>query len=228
MKNILIIGGSSGVGKSLVKRLKANNNLISTYHKNPQENSENVNFYEYDVISDSPSNLQIPEALDSIIYCPGTINLKPFNRYTEDELIDDFKINVLGFLKILSAFKRHLLNTDNPSIVLFSSVAAQKGISYHTQVACSKGAIESLTKTLAAELAPKIRVNAIAPSLLDTPLANKFLNSELKIKNNIERHPLKKIGEANDISSMVEFLISDNAKWITGQVINIDGGLSTL
>lgn len=228
MKNILIIGGSSGVGKSLVKRLKANNNLISTYHKNPQENSENVNFYEYDVISDSPSNLQIPETLDSIIYCPGTINLKPFNRYTEDELIDDFKINVLGFLKILSAFKRHLLNTDNPSIVLFSSVAAQKGIAYHTQVACSKGAIESLTKTLAAELAPKIRVNAIAPSLLDTPLADKFLNSELKIKNNIERHPLKKIGEANDISSMVEFLISDNAKWITGQVINIDGGLSTL
>tara|TARA_B110000196_G_scaffold279492_1_gene259118 strand:- start:2512 stop:3198 length:687 start_codon:yes stop_codon:yes gene_type:complete len=228
MKNILIIGGSSGVGESLVKRLKANNNLISTYHKNPQGNSENVNFYEYDVTSDSPSNLQIPEALDSIIYCPGTINLKPFNRYTEDELIDDFKINVLGFLKILSAFKRHLLNTDNPSIVLFSSVAAQKGIAYHTQVACSKGAIESLTKTLAAELAPKIRVNAIAPSLLDTPLANKFLNSELKIKNNIERHPLKKIGEANDISSMVEFLISDNAKWITGQVINIDGGLSTL
>ena len=228
MKNILIIGGSSGVGQSLVKRLKANNNLISTYHKNPQENSENVNFYEYDVISGSPSNLQIPEALDSIIYCPGTINLKPFNRYTEDELIDDFKINVLGFLKILSAFKRHLLNTDNPSIVLFSSVAAQKGIAYHTQVACSKGAIESLTKTLAAELAPKIRVNAIAPSLLNTPLADKFLNSELKIKNNIERHPLKKIGEANDISSMVEFLISDNAKWITGQVINIDGGLSTL
>lgn len=228
MKNILIIGGSSGVGESLVKRLKANNNLISTYHKNPQENSENVNFYEYDVISDSPSKLQIPEALDSIIYCPGTINLKPFNRYTEDELIDDFKINVLGFLKILSAFKRHLLNTDNPSIVLFSSVAAQKGIAYHTQVACSKGAIESLTKTLAAELAPKIRVNAIAPSLLNTPLADKFLNSELKIKNNIERHPLKKIGEANDISSMVEFLISDNAKWITGQVINIDGGLSTL
>jgi NAD(P)-dependent dehydrogenase (short-subunit alcohol dehydrogenase family) len=216
------------VGESLVKRLKANNNLISTYHKNPQGNSENVNFYKYDVTSDSPSNLQIPEALDSIIYCPGTINLKPFNRYTEDELIDDFKINVLGFLKILSAFKRHLLNTDNPSIVLFSSVAAQKGIAYHTQVACSKGAIESLTKTLAAELAPKIRVNAIAPSLLDTPLANKFLNSELKIKNNIERHPLKKIGEANDISSMVEFLISDNAKWITGQVINIDGGLSTL
>ena len=228
MKNILIIGGSSGVGESLVKRLKANNNLISTYHKNPQENSENVNFYKYDVISGSPSILQIPEALDSIIYCPGTINLKPFNRYTEDELIDDFKINVLGFLKILSAFKRHLLNTDNPSIVLFSSVAAQKGIAYHTQVACSKGAIESLTKTLAAELAPKIRVNAIAPSLLDTPLADKFLNSELKIKNNIERHPLKKIGEANDISSMVEFLISDNAKWITGQVINIDGGLSTL
>ncbi|MDG2363115.1 MAG: SDR family NAD(P)-dependent oxidoreductase [Flavobacteriales bacterium] len=228
MKNILIIGGSSGVGESLVKRLEANNNLISTYHKNPQGNSENVNFYEYDVISDSPSKIKIPEALDSIIYCPGTINLKPFNRYTEDELIDDFKINVLGFLKILSAFKRHLLNTDNPSIVLFSSVAAQKGIAYHTQVACSKGAIESLTKTLAAELAPKIRVNAIAPSLLNTPLANKFLNSELKIKNNIERHPLKKIGEANDISSMVEFLISDNAKWITGQVINIDGGLSTL
>ena len=99
MKNILIIGGSSGVGESLVKRLKANNNLISTYHKNPQENSENVNFHEYDVISGSPSNLQIPEALDSIIYCPGTINLKPFNRYTEDELIDDFKINVLGFFE---------------------------------------------------------------------------------------------------------------------------------
>ena len=131
-------------------------------------------------------------------------------------------------IKLFSFFKKNLLNSGNASVILFSSVAAQKGISFHTQVACSKGAIEALTRTLAAELAPKIRVNAIAPSLLDTPLADKFLNSELKIKNNIERHPLKKIGEANDISSMVEFLISDNAKWITGQVINIDGGLSTL
>ena len=162
------------------------------------------------------------------MYClpSRTINLKPFHRYTETELIDDFKINVLGFLKILTYFKKHLLKSENASIVLFSSVAAQKGISFHTQVACSKGAIESLTRTLAIELAPKIRVNAIAPSLLDTPLSKKFLDTEMKIETNELKHPLKAIGNPNDIASMVEYLINDHAKWMTGQVINIDGGLS--
>ena len=131
-------------------------------------------------------------------------------------------------MKILSFFKKNLLQRENASVTLFSSVAAQKGIPFHTQVACSKGAIEALTRTLAAELAPKIRVNAIAPSLLNTPLSTKFLNTEKKIEANKERHPMKEIGDPNDIATLVEFLINDGAKWMTGQVINFDGGLSRL
>ncbi len=226
MKNILIIGGSSGVGEAVIKRVSEGNNIIATYNNTYKENISNVKYKKYDVIKNNPEELNIDSHLDCIVYCPGTINLKPFHRYTEKELIDDFKINVIGFLKILSFYKKNLLKSENASIVLFSSVAAQKGISFHTQVACSKGAIESLTRTLAIELAPKIRVNAIAPSLIKTPLSKKFLDTEKKIETNKLRHPLKAIGKPNQIASMVEYIINDNAKWMTGQVINIDGGLS--
>ncbi len=228
MKNILVIGGSSGIGKEVVKTLSKKSNIIATYNTNYQETNNSVVFKEYDVVKDQPEKLEIEDSLNSIIYCPGSINLKPFNRYSEQELIEDFQINVTGFLKILTHYKKNLLNSENASVVLFSSVAAQKGISFHTQVACSKGAIEALTRTLAAELAPKIRINAIAPSLLKTSLSAKFLNTDKKIQSNKLRHPLKEIGDPKDVASMVEFLINDHAKWITGQIINIDGGLSKL
>lgn len=228
MKNILIIGGSSGVGDSITKKLSKKHNIISTYKNNFKENRDNIEYKKYDVVENTPDELEIETPLNSIIYCPGTINLKPFHRYSEQELLNDFRINVTGFIKLFSFFKKNLLNSENASVILFSSVAAQKGISFHTQVACSKGAIEALTRTLAAELAPRIRVNAIAPSLLDTPLSEKFLNTEKKIETNKERHPLKEIGDPNDVAELAEFLINDHARWITGQVINIDGGLSTL
>tara|TARA_B100000683_G_C12364828_1_gene504607 strand:+ start:197 stop:883 length:687 start_codon:yes stop_codon:yes gene_type:complete len=228
LKNILIIGGSSGVGDAITKKLSTHNKIISTYRNNFKENSNNIEYKKFDVIENTPDELEIDTPLNSIIYCPGTINLKPVHRYSEQELLNDFRINVTGFIKLFSFFKKNLQNSENASVILFSSVAAQKGISFHTQVACSKGAIESLTRTLAAELAPKIRVNAIAPSLLDTPLSEKFLNTEKKIETNKERHPLKQIGDPEDVAKLVEFLINDHAKWITGQVINIDGGLSTL
>lgn len=228
MKNILIIGGSSGVGDSITKKLGKKYKIISTYRNNFKENQDNIEYKKYDVLENTPDELEIETPLNNIIYCPGTINLKPFHRYSEQELLNDFRINVTGFLKIFSFFKKNLLNSENASVILFSSVAAQKGISFHTQVACSKGAIEALTRTLAAELAPKIRINAIAPSLLDTPLSEKFLNTDKKIETNKERHPMKEIGDPNDVAELAEFLIDDNAKWITGQVINIDGGLSTL
>ena len=228
MKEILVIGGSSGIGEAITKKVATNNNVIATYRNNFKDNTENIEYREFDVIKNKPDKLEIDGPLDSIIYCPGTINLKPFHRYSEQELIDDFNVNVIGFLKILSFFKKNLLQRENASVTLFSSVAAQKGIPFHTQVACSKGAIEALTRTLAAELAPKIRVNAIAPSLLNTPLSTKFLNTEKKIEANKERHPMKEIGDPNDIAKLVEFLINDGAKWMTGQVINFDGGLSSL
>ena len=228
MQNILIIGGSSGVGLSLVERLKNRFNIISTYNNNPITSIKNVTYQHYNVLTSDVEELNVPESLNGIVYCPGSINLKPFNRYSEKELLDDIKINVIGFLKILSSYKNKLLNGENPSVVLFSSVAATKGIPFHTQVAFSKGAIESVAKTLAAELAPKIRVNVVAPSLLETPLSAKFLNTETKVENNIKRHPLKKIGEPSDISSVVDFLLSENAKWMTGQIIHVDGGISTL
>ncbi|MEP6597760.1 MAG: SDR family oxidoreductase, partial [Ginsengibacter sp.] len=116
----------------------------------------------------------------------------------------------------------------NASIVLFSTVAVQTGLPFHAQVAASKGALEGLTKALAAEFAPKIRVNCIAPSLTDTPLASSLLNTGQKAEANAQRHPLKRIGTTADIANLAEFILSDKASWITGQIIHVDGGISTL
>lgn len=228
VKNILIIGGSSGIGKALVEKLKNNYNIISTYKSNQQTDATNVCYHEFDVKTDSMSDIPLPDVIHGLVYCPGSINLKPFHRYSEDEIIEDIKLNVTGFLKVLQEVRKSLLKSEQASIVLFSSVAASLGFPFHTQVSISKGAIEALAKTLAAELAPKVRVNVVAPSITLTPLSEHLLNNEKKIENSIARHPLKKIGDVNDIVNMVSFLIDDKSQWITGQTLKVDGGISNL
>ena len=146
-----------------------------------------------------------------------------------DTFREDYEINVIGAVKTIKAALKPMKKAEGtPSIVLFSTVAVQQGMAFHGSVAAAKGAVEGLTRSLAAELSPKIRVNCIAPSLVNTPLASKILSSEDRIKASNERHPLKRIGEPNDIAQTTAFLVSDNSSWITGQVIGVDGGLSKL
>ena len=230
MSNILIIGASSGIGKELANKLSANGyNVWGTYNsKEVNENKENLKYLKLDVLEDRLNLEELPEIIDGFVYCPGSINLKPFNRIKPDEFIEDFKLQVIGAINVLQSILPRIQKSTNGSIVFFSTVAVKIGLPFHTIVSSSKGAIEGFTRSLAAELAPKIRVNCIAPSLTDTPLAASLLNTEQKREANAQKHPLKRIGTTNDIASMAEFLLSADSSWITGQVFYVDGGMSSI
>ncbi|WP_318640006.1 SDR family NAD(P)-dependent oxidoreductase [Flavobacterium ardleyense] len=229
MANYFIVGASSGIGKQLATQLsEAGHKVFGTFNKTAvSENISNVEYHSMDVLAEVNVDF-LPETIDALIYCPGSINLKPFTRIKVADFLSDFDLQVGGAVKVIQAVLPRLKAAEHSSIVLFSTVAVQTGLPFHTQVAASKGAIEGLTKSLAAEFAPKIRVNCIAPSLTDTPLAAMLLNNDQKKDANAERHPLKRIGRTEDIANMAEFLISDKAAWITGQIMHVDGGMSTV
>jgi NAD(P)-dependent dehydrogenase (short-subunit alcohol dehydrogenase family) len=229
MANILIIGASSGIGLSLSKNLIADGHRVfGTFRKTEITHQGFEKIQQLDILDDSLDLGFIPEILDGIAYCPGAIQLKPFLRIKPSDFIDDYQLQFLGAVKVLQACLPSLKNSPSSSIVLFSTVAVQLGFNFHSLVASSKGAIEGLTRTLAAEFAPKIRVNCIAPSITDTPLAGTLLNSEEKKEANAQRHPLKKIGTSEDIANLAAFLLTDKSAWITGQVLHADGGISSL
>ena len=227
MKNILLIGGSTGIGYELSQKLKEDNNIFISTRNQDKFNHPNIKTNELDLDKEFETDW-LPEHLDGFIYLPGTINLRPFKGLKPSVFIEDFNINVMGCIKILQKVLPKIQAAENPSIVMFSTVAVKIGMPFHSSVSSSKGAIEGLTRSLAAEFAPKIRVNAIAPSILDTPLAEKFLNSETKLENSRNRHPMKEIGSPKDISEVVKFLLEDNSKWMTGQIIPFDGGMSSV
>lgn len=229
MANYFIVGASSGIGKQLATQFsEAGHKVFGTFNKTAvSENILNVEYHSMDVLAEVSVDF-LPETIDALIYCPGSINLKPFTRIKVADFLSDFDLQVGGAVKVIQAVLPRLKAAEHSSIVLFSTVAVQTGLPFHTQVAASKGAIEGLTKSLAAEFAPKIRVNCIAPSLTDTPLAAMLLNNDQKKEANAERHPLKRIGSTADIANMAEFLISDKAAWITGQIMHVDGGMSTV
>ncbi len=230
MANYLIIGASSGIGEALSLRLaESGNKVYGTFNKNEMKsNHPNITYNHLNVLDENFSLGFLPEELSGIIYCPGSINLRPFERIKPTDFINDYNLQVIGAIKTVQAAISKLKNSENAAIVLFSTVAVQTGLPFHTQVSASKGAIEGFTKALAAEYAPKIRVNCIAPSLTDTPLAAPLLNSEQKKEANAIRHPLKRIGTAEDIVNMIEFLLSNKSSWITGQIMHVDGGISTI
>lgn len=229
MKNYLIIGASSGIGKSLAKMLAAEGNQVyATYNSNEQSSQDNLHYQQFNVLDEQAELSELPEQLDGFIYCPGSINLMPFGRIKVADFVSDYQLQVGGAIKCLQAILPKLKKSEQASIVLFSTVAVQNGFNFHSQVSSSKGAIEGLTRALAAEFAPKIRVNAIAPSLTDTPLASKLLSSDEKKSANAKRHPLQKIGTASEIAATAAFLLSDNAAWMTGQILHPDGGISSL
>jgi len=170
----------------------------------------------------------IDQTIDGLVYCPGSINLKPFRSLKADDFIQDFQVNLVGAVRCVQQYLPKLQASTNPSVILFSTVAVKTGMSFHASVSAAKGAVEGFGRSLAAELAPKVRVNVIAPSLTATPMAEKLTNSEAKLKASEERHPLKRIGQATEIAAMARHLLSDESGWITGQVFHIDGGMSSL
>ena len=227
MANYLIIGASSGIGEELVKQLNAEGHTVyGTYHSH-QVIHDSIHYQKLNVL-DEDLHLDLPEELEGLVYSPGSIQLRPFNRIKADEFIKDLQLNLAGAVKVIQLALPKLKNGVAPSILLFSTVAVKLGLPFHSMVAASKGAIEGFTRALAAELAPKIRVNCIAPSLTDTPLANSLLSTADKKQANADRHPLKKIGSSADIAQMASFILSSRASWITGQILAVDGGLSSL
>ncbi len=230
MKQYLIVGASSGIGLKLAELLeRSGHKVFGTFFSHEMKPGESSTEYHFLDINEKALNLDfIPERLDGLVYCPGSINLKPFHRITPEEFSQDYQLQVIGAIKCIQAALPRLKKSASASIVLFSTVAVQSGFNFHSQVSASKGAIEGLTRALAAELAPSIRVNCIAPSLTDTPLAEKLLNTEEKKISNAQRHPLKRIGSPVDIAHMAEFLLSEKSSWITGQILHLDGGMSSL
>ncbi|MFD0931351.1 SDR family NAD(P)-dependent oxidoreductase [Psychroflexus salinarum] len=227
-KNILLIGGSKGIGLEIVKELSADHNIIVASRTDENLSDYDVTYHKFDALKDDISDLDLPDTLDGLVYCPGTINLKPFKMMKPEIFEEDFQLNFLSLVKVTHGVLSKLKNSEQASIVYFSTVAVQSGMAFHTSVAAAKGAIEGFARSLAAEYAPSFRVNVIAPSLVNSDLAGKLLGSEKKKEKMDEKHPLKRVGEPSDIGKIASFLLSDDSSWITGQVLGVDGGMGSL
>lgn len=228
-KRFAIIGASKGIGLELARQLSERGDEVLAFNRTANEPGglQNVTTYEFDA-ENADEFPPIEGAIDGLAYCPGTINLKPFHRLTESDFLNDLRVNLLGAVAVIQKLLPNLKAAETSSIVLFSTVAVQTGMGFHASIAASKGAVEGLTRSLASEFAPKIRVNCIAPSLTDTPLAERLLSSPEKREASAARHPLKAIGDPAEIAAAAAFLLSDQASWMTGQILHIDGGMSSV
>lgn len=229
-KNYVVVGGSSGIGLALVKLLAQTRSQVFVLSRTRDETptTPNVHHLSVDVLSDEMSFSDLPDEIHGLAYCPGSISLKPFRALKPAQFRQDFEINLLGAVKVLQGVQRALKKASKASVVLFSTVAVRQGMAFHASVAAAKGAVEGFTRSLAAEWAPQIRVNCIAPSLTDSPMASRLLSTPEKREASAKRHPLRKVGEAKEIAELAHFLLSEKSSWMSGQVIGIDGGLSTL
>ncbi len=225
-KNILLIGGSNGIGLAMAEQLHEKYHLYVA--SRTQENLENIDhtYISFDATSDVLDMTALPDEIHGFAYCPGSINLKPFKMMSIDTFQQDMELNFFSLVRVMKEVLPKL--ASRASIIFFSTVAVKTGMPFHTSVSAAKGAIEGFAKSLAAEYAPNLRVNVIAPSLVDTPLAKRLLSNDRKRELMSERHPLKRIGVVSDIANIAVFLLSDQSTWITGQTIGVDGGLSTL
>lgn len=230
MEKFVIVGGTSGIGLKLTTQLSEEGHEVHVLSREARdvENIQGVKHYAVDVTDDDPDFPEIEGSISGYVYCAGSINLKPFKMLKTKHFVEDFNINVMGAIKSFKAYEKQLVATKKGSVVFFSTVAVQTGMSYHTSIGMAKGAIEGLTRSLAAELAPDVRVNCIAPSVVDTPLAKKIIGDEAKKKASGDKHPMKRVGEVGDLASMARFLLGSDAGWITGQVIHVDGGMSSI
>ena len=225
MKTIVIVGGSRGIGNAILKSMLEQHKVVNISRTEPTVVHENLTHYSCDILEDALPDL---DTIDSLIYCPGSINLKPINRLGLNEFRDDFEINVMGAVKSVKKYLDQIKISKNPSILLFSTVATKIGMPFHSSIAVSKSGVEGLVKSLAAELAPTIRVNAIAPTVTDTELAARLLRNERMKKNIEDRHPLKKILDPQEVADMAKFLVSDKAISLSGQIFKLDSGITTI
>lgn len=228
-RNHLIVGGSSGIGLELTRLLagRGDHVTVASRHGESLEDIDGVAWQSYDA-TDPGATLELPERLDGFVYCPGSILLKPFHRISDDEFRSEMEINYLGAIRALRLALPALKRSDSASVLFFSTVAVAAGLPYHAGIAGAKGAVEALTRTLAAELAPAIRVNCLALSLTDTPLAGALLSNADKRQAAADRHPLKRIGDAAETARAAAFLLDADSGFMTGQILHLDGGLSTL
>lgn len=226
-KTYLIVGGSSGIGKDLSQMLIHDGYEVYIASRNRDDLPDGSNYIELDSTKDFNSDI-FPEKLDGLAYCPGSINLKPFHRLKLEDFRNDIEINYIGAVKTIQAALSALKSSELASVVMFSTVAVQTGMAFHATVAGAKGAVEGLTRSLASEYAPKIRFNCIAPSLTDTPMAERLLANDKKREALSKNHPLERVGTASDIASIAKFLLTDDSSWVTGQIFHIDGGMSNL
>lgn len=227
MSHYVLVGGSHGVGRSLIDLLIEQGNRVTVLSrtKGDLDSVEGVDYHPLDITEATPDFPEISESINGLVYLPGSIQLRPFKGLAIEQFVEEWELNLLGAVK---AIKHFLPNIQEGSIVLMSTVAVCQGMAYHASIGSAKGAVEGLTRSLAAEFAPKIRVNAIAPSLTDSPLGEQLLNTESKREHAAARHPLQRIGSTEDIASSIAFLLSRESSWITGQVLHVDGGLSSL
>ena len=224
----LLIGGNSGIGLATAKRLqKQNHAVIAAARQTDFLDSLGIPTLPFEANSPSLESAQLPDALSGLVYFPGTISLKPFHRLSREDFIKDLQVNLFGAIHAIQAALPALKHGHPSSIVLFSTVAVTQGMPFHASIAAAKGAVEGLARSLAPEFPPHIRVNLIAPSLTDTPLAENLLSSDAKRDASAKRHPLQQIGDPVDIAELVAFLLSDASKFITGQTFRPDGGLSS-
>ncbi len=226
-RTYLLIGGNSGIGLATARLLKSRGDSLVAAARSPQPLAElGISVQPFDALSPGP--LELPPMLDGLVYFPGSITLKPFHRLTSEDFLNDYRINCLGAAAAIQAALPALKAASSASIILFSTVAVAQGMPFHASIAAAKGAVEGLALSLAAELAPKIRVNVIAPSLTDTPLAGNLLNSDAKKEAAAKRHPLQQTGDPEDVAKLVAFLLGDESKFMTGQILHPDGGLSSI
>lgn len=226
--NYMVIGGSKGIGLAITEQLLAGGHSVWVGSRHKGETPAGALWFAYDALTDDLPAEAVTEPLAGLVYAPGTMVLKPFRSLSMAQFSEDFAINVLGATRSIQSALPALKKSGNASVVLFSTVAVGQGMPFHASIAASKGAIEGLTRSLAAELAPGIRVNAIAPSLTDTPLAERLLNTEDKKAAAAQRNPLRRVGQASDIAAMTCFLLDPSNNWISGQIFPVDGGMGVL
>ncbi|MCD0473995.1 SDR family oxidoreductase [Flavobacterium sp. EDS] len=224
MKKIAIIGGSKGIGNAILLQQLDHNFVYNISRTRPDISHPNLVHFSVDILKDILPEI---ENIDSLIYCPGSINLKPILSLSIDDFREDFEINVIGAVKVIQKYLPSLKRGKNPSIILFSTVAAKLGMPFHASIATAKSGIEGLVKSLGAELAPIIRINAIAPTITETSLSASILRNERMKENMMERHPMKKYLKVEEVAQMADYLISEKAGSISGQVFQMDYGLVT-
>jgi 3-oxoacyl-[acyl-carrier protein] reductase len=230
-KCFAVIGDSRGIGEALREQLLGDGHQVigvsrSGVQRAPSGPNDRYQSLVFDAVQHPCDLSGFTDRLDGLVYCPGSISLRPLRGLKREQFLKDWEINFYGAVQTLQANQALLNQSEFASVVLFSTVAVATGMPYHSSIAAAKGAVEGLTRSLAAEWAPKIRVNAIAPSLTDTTLAASLLNSDAKRSAAEDRHPMKRITSAAEVASLAVWLLDSNSSSMSGQVLALDGGIS--